>query len=70
MTEAVVLPRVCRRCNGAMIPEQDWYGQYATCLCCGHVHEAVSTPPIELLEEEANGHRQRRRQPSHGKIRL
>jgi hypothetical protein len=53
-----------------MIPERDWYGEYSTCLCCGYVHEAVSTPPIELLEEEENGHRQRRRQPSHGKIRL
>jgi hypothetical protein len=53
-----------------MIPERDWYGEYSTCLSCGYVHEAVSTPPIELLEEEANGQRQRRRQPSHGKIRL
>ena len=55
-----------------MIPERDWYGEYSTCLCCGYVHEAVSAPPIEMLEEEENasGHRQRRRQPSHGKIRL
>ena len=54
-----------------MIPERDWYGEYCTCLCCGYVHEAVSAPSIELLEEEtASGHRQRRRQPSHGKIRL
>jgi len=52
-----------------MIPERDWYGEYSTCLSCGFVHEAVSAPPIEL-EEEENGHRQRRRQPSHGKIRL
>ena len=55
-----------------MIPERDWYGEYCTCLCCGYVHEAVTTPSIELIEEEENasGHRQRRRQPSHGKIRL
>ena len=65
-----VLPRNCPRCRGSMIPERDWYGEYSTCLCCGYVHEAVSAPPIELLEEEENGHRQRRRQPSHGKIRL
>jgi hypothetical protein len=52
-----------------MIAERDWYGEYSTCLCCGYVREAVSTPPIDLLDEE-NGHRQRRRQPSHGKIRL
>jgi len=57
-----------------MIPERDWYGEFSTCLCCGYVHEAVSAPPIEMLEEEeaaaSGGHRQRRRQPSHGKIRL
>jgi hypothetical protein len=57
-----------------MIPERDWYGEYSTCLSCGYVHEAVSTPPIDLLDEEestgSGGHRQRRRQPSHGKIRL
>jgi hypothetical protein len=52
-----------------MIPERDWYGEYCTCLSCGYVVEAVSAPPIELLDEE-NGGRQRRRQPSHGKIRL
>ena len=63
------LPRTCRRCRGSMIPERDWYGEYSTCLSCGYVFEAVSAPPIELLEEESGG-RQRRRQPSHGKIRL
>ncbi len=66
----IALPRVCPRCTGSMmISERDWYGEYSTCLCCGYVREAVSTPPIDLLDEE-NGHRQRRRQPSHGKIRL
>lgn len=64
------LPRTCPRCRGSMIPERDWYGEYATCLTCGYVHEAVSSPPIDLLEEEENGRRQRRRQPSHGKIKL
>ena len=63
------LPRNCPRCRGSMIPERDWYGEYSTCLSCGYVHEAVSSPPIDLMEEE-NGSRQRRRQPSHGKIRL
>jgi len=72
MVMKAVLPRNCPRCSGSMIPERDWYGEYSTCLCCGYVHEAVSAPPIEMLEEEetASGHRQRRRQPSHGKIRL
>jgi hypothetical protein len=53
-----------------MIVERDWYGAYSTCLCCGYVHEAVSTPPIDLMEEEEGHPRQRRRQPSHGKLRL
>jgi hypothetical protein len=54
-----------------MIVERDWYGSYSTCICCGHVHEAVSSPAIDLMleDEEGNG-RQRRRQPSHGKLRL
>jgi len=65
------LPRVCPRCRGSMIAERDWYGTYSSCLSCGYVHEAVSPPAIELLEEDENGRvRQRRRQPSHGKLRL
>lgn len=64
------LPRTCPRCRGSMIVERDWYGAYSTCLCCGYVHEAVSTPPIDLLDEEEGHPRQRRRQPSHGKLRL
>jgi DNA-directed RNA polymerase subunit M/transcription elongation factor TFIIS len=66
-----MLPRVCPRCRGSMIAEKDWYGAYSSCLSCGYVHEAVSPPAIELLEEDENGRvRQRRRQPSHGKLRL
>jgi len=53
-----------------MIVERDWYGAYSTCLSCGYVHEAVATPPIELIEEDESHPRQRRRQPSHGKLRL
>lgn len=65
------LPRVCPRCNGSMIIEKDWYGSYSTCICCGFVREAVSSPAIDLmLDEEEGGGRQRRRQPSHGKLRL
>ena len=64
------LPRSCPRCRGSMIIERDWYGAYGTCLCCGYVHEAVTAPPIDLLEEEESHPRQRRRQPSHGKLRL
>ncbi len=68
--ESEVLPTVCRRCNGAMIPENDWYGTYASCICCGlHVYESASTAPSELLEE-ANSTKEaprRRRHPSTGK---
>ena len=68
--DSVVLPTVCRRCNGTMIPENDWYGTYAACLCCGlHVYESASTAPIEVLEEEANSREapKRRRHPCTGK---
>lgn len=64
-------PVFCRRCSrGKMFPEEDWWGKSATCLSCGHVYEETVSPPIDLLEEEETGRRQRRRQPSHGKIRL
>jgi hypothetical protein len=65
------LPRTCPRCRGSMVVERDWYGSYSSCLCCGYVREALSSPAIDLLldEEEGRG-RQRRRQPSHGKLRL
>ncbi|HWO74169.1 MAG TPA: hypothetical protein VNN21_11505 [Dehalococcoidia bacterium] len=71
MAMQMALPRVCPRCNGSMIIERDWYGSYSTCLCCGFVKEAVSSPAIDLMLEDEEGHgRQRRRQPSHGKLRL
>jgi hypothetical protein len=54
-----------------MIVERDWYGSYSTCISCGFVHEMVSSPPIDLLDDEdSTSPRQRRRQPSHGKLRL
>lgn len=60
----------CPRCRGAMIPERDWYGSYSTCIACGFVRDMLSSPPIDLLAEERNPSRQRRRQPSHGRLRL
>jgi hypothetical protein len=54
-----------------MIFEEDWYGAYGTCLTCGYVYEVGAIAAQELLEQEGNGgQRQRRRQPSHGKLRL
>ena len=61
-------PRSCPRCSGSMLFEEDWHGAYSTCLACGYVYEFGATASLEL---EAEGeHRQRRRQPSHGKLRL
>lgn len=63
-------PPNCPRCRGSMLREEDWYGAFSTCLCCGFVHEVGAMAALEL-ENELNGeHRQRRRQPSHGKLRL
>ncbi len=63
-------PRVCPRCRGSMIMEKDWYGSYGSCIACGYVHEVLSAPPIDLRAEVEGSPRQRRRQPSHGKLRL
>jgi hypothetical protein len=65
-------PKNCPRCRGSMLMERDWYGAYGTCICCGYVHEMAARSPMEILreEEELSATRQRRRQPSHGKLRL
>ena len=63
-------PRSCPRCHGSMLLEEDWYGAYSTCLACGYVYEFGATAVLELEQEANNGQRQRRRQPSHGKLRL
>jgi hypothetical protein len=62
----------CPRCGGSMIQETDWYGTYSSCISCGHVKEHVSKTALVDLEDDG-GERlpgQRRRQPSHGKIKL
>ena len=45
-------PKQCPRCSGLMIIEDDWYGKFASCIACGHVHETEVADPQELLEEE------------------
>ena len=64
-------PKNCPRCRGLMIIEDDWYGKFGTCVACGYVHENERCNPDDLVEEErlAAG-KQRRRQLSHGKLRL
>ena len=63
-------PRSCPRCRGSMLTERDMYGSYSSCLCCGYVHEWISGPAIDLPDDPDATPRQRRRQPSHGKLRL
>ncbi len=53
-----------------MVNERDLYGAYSSCICCGYVHEWVTSPAIDLPTETEGPTRQRRRQPSHGKLRL
>ena len=53
-----------------MLMEEDWHGAYSTCLSCGYVHEFGAIAALDLETEGNDGHRQRRRQPSHGKLRL
>jgi hypothetical protein len=54
-----------------MIHEEDWYGSYSSCLSCGYVYEVGAMDAEELQAEMGSDpHRQRRRQPSHGKLRL
>ena len=64
-------PHNCPKCKGSIIVERDWHGTYGSCIMCGYVHEVLTSPPIDLAAEEAAlPQRQRRRQPSHGKLRL
>jgi hypothetical protein len=53
-----------------MLFEEDWYGAYSTCLTCGYVYEVGAAAALELQAEMNGDGRQRRRQPSHGKLRL
>ncbi len=64
-------PKACPKCRGTVIVERDWHGTYGSCIMCGYVHEVLTSPPVDLAAEEAAlPLRQRRRQPSHGKLRL
>ena len=69
MTTQAAPPRLCPRCRGSMLLEKDWYGTYSTCISCGYVYEFGAMPLEELAQENASP-RQRRRQPSHARLRL
>lgn len=65
----------CPRCGGAMRPEDEWslkegYFSTYTCLSCGYIYEPGVITALEQEKENGGEYRQRRRQPSHGKIRL
>lgn len=61
----------CPRCGGSMLAESDNHGSFGTCISCGYVYESHVISVLELEEEQAvEAGRQRRRQPSHGKLRL
>ena len=65
------LPSRCTRCSAMMLVESDSHGVFATCVACGNVHEAKRISAAELLaEEQLAAGKQRRRQPSHGALRL
>ena len=67
----VATPIQCPRCAGAMLAESDTHGTFSTCLACGYVYESRVISVFELEQEQAvEEGRQRRRQPSHGKLRL
>jgi hypothetical protein len=63
-------PKSCPRCSGAMLYEEDWHGAYSTCISCGYVYEFGATATLDFENEGNREHRQRHRQPSHGKLRL
>ena len=68
---AVTSPNHCPRCSGSMLAESDAHSIFATCLACGYVHESRIISVFELEQEQTvEEGRQRRRQPSHGKLRL
>ncbi len=67
----VATPIQCPRCTGSMLAESDMHGAYSSCLACGYVYENRVISVFELEQEQTvEAGRQRRRQPSHGKLRL
>ncbi len=54
-----------------MLVESDAHSVYSSCLACGYVYESSIISVFELeREQQVEEGRQRRRQPSHGKLRL
>jgi hypothetical protein len=69
-------PRICPKAHprgGFMLLERDNFGLYCYCFNCGYLHENLPKQTQEEIDAIDSVHgqpRQRRRQPSHGKLRL
>lgn len=57
-------PRLCPRCRGSLIPEEDWYGAYLNCLSCGYIYEFDVDVSQDIVKDE-NKRGGRRRRPHH-----
>ncbi|MDA1009960.1 MAG: hypothetical protein O2888_00635 [Chloroflexi bacterium] len=69
--ELVPIPSQCPRCSALMLVETDSNGTFGSCVTCGYVHDVQRISAVELLaEEQFAAGKQRRRQPSHGSLRL
>ncbi len=65
------LPSRCPRCEAMMLVESDSHGTFGSCVTCGYVQDLKRISAGELLaEEKLAAGKQRRRQPSHGSLRL
>jgi hypothetical protein len=63
-------PARCPRCQGRLATARDWAGRYSSCFVCGYMYEWCSEAAITLTALETETLRQRRREPTHGKVRL
>lgn len=62
---------MCPRCRGSMCLEEDYYGEYYTCVSCGFVKEDNTAAAKIVAHEEVRwSGKQRRRYPRHGSIQL
>lgn len=54
----------CSRCQGSMLPERDFHGEFMTCLQCGRSIDMVDGQPAQPdTSRVGHGARTRRRMP-------
>ena len=61
-------PHRCPRCQERLLEHGDQYGRYRSCWTCGYVDECWQGPALDVPEPLSGS--QRRREPSHGHVRL